>query len=134
MKPAAQVPMLVALEVVGNKWAVPILYHLELHQGRLRFRELLRALGRVSQKELTRHLRRLERTGLVRRRVLGRVPPQVEYALTPLGRSLLDPLRELACWAERHGEEIAAARAEFDRRAESEPPLLVAGRIAQPGQ
>ena len=120
MKPAANVPMLLVLEVVGNKWAVPILHFLDRHQGKLRFRELLRAMGRVSQKELTRHLRRLERTGLVLRQVLSRAPPQqVEYSLTPLARSLIEPLRQLACWAEQHAAEIAAARAEFDLRTRS---------------
>ncbi|MFI6547511.1 winged helix-turn-helix transcriptional regulator [Streptomyces prunicolor] len=59
---------------------------------------------------LTRTLRGLETDGLVRREVLPTVPPSVEYSLTPLGRTLLQPLSALADWAVRHEAEINAAR------------------------
>jgi len=109
--------MLQALDIVGNKWSVPILYFLQQAGGNLRFRELLRRLAPVSQKELTRHLRRLQRTGLVSRHVLGGVPPKVDYALTPLGRGLIVPLERLACWAEENAAQIAASEEAFDRAA-----------------
>jgi DNA-binding HxlR family transcriptional regulator len=80
----------------------------------LRFRELQRGLGRITQKELTRHLRRLEASGLVAREVFHEVPPRVEYRLTDLGRSLLGPLEALGQWSLR----FDTAR----RNAASRPP------------
>ncbi len=88
------------LQLVSNKWSVQILYRLGV-LGVARFRELQRDLGRasrISQKELTKHLRRLEGHGLVAREVFPEVPPRVEYRLTPLGHSLLEPLAALARW------------------------------------
>jgi len=63
---------------------------------------------------LTRTLRALERDGLAARTVYPTIPPRVEYDLTPLGRTLLDPLSALADWAVDHGAEIATARDRHD--------------------
>jgi DNA-binding HxlR family transcriptional regulator len=63
---------------------------------------------------LTLTLRQLERDGLVLRTVHATVPPRVDYALTPLGESVLEPLTGLMCWAQRHGTDIAEARAQYD--------------------
>lgn len=63
---------------------------------------------------LTRTLRALERDGLAARTVYPTIPPSVEYDLTPLGRTLLNPLSALADWAVDHGEEIAIARDRHD--------------------
>lgn len=89
------------LRLVSNKWSVEILFRLRALEV-ARFRELQRDLGRVTQKELTRHLRRLEAAELVSRQVFAEVPPRVEYRLTPLGASLLEPLGALARWSQEY--------------------------------
>jgi len=66
---------------------------------------------------LTQTLRSLERDGLVERRIYAEVPPRVEYTLTPLGRTLIDPLAAIRAWAETHIEEVLAAQADYDDRA-----------------
>lgn len=96
-----------ALDLVGNKWTVPIIRALSQSETPVRFRELQRGIG-VTQKELTRHLRRLERAKLLTREVFPEVPPRVQYALTELGRSLVPPLVALGCWASEHGAALEA--------------------------
>jgi DNA-binding HxlR family transcriptional regulator len=86
------------IRLVSNKWAVEILFRLGAAEV-IRFGELQRSLGRITQKELTRNLRALERSALVGREIFPEVPPRVEYRLTPLGRSLLGPLRDLGRWS-----------------------------------
>jgi DNA-binding HxlR family transcriptional regulator len=102
---------------VGDKWTVLVVTM--LGDGPKRFNELRRALGSISQRMLTLTLRGLERDGLVTRTVFPTVPPRVEYDLTRLGRSLLEPVSELGAWARRHRPAIAAARARFDA---AQPP------------
>jgi DNA-binding HxlR family transcriptional regulator len=102
------------LDRVGDKWSVVTI--ILLGGGTKRFSELRRSVDGISQRMLTVSLRGLERDGLVNRIVFPTVPPRVEYSLTPLGRTLLAPLSELADWAFRHGHEIRSARAEFDSR------------------
>ena len=103
------------LDVIANKWAVPILFVLTRSEAPVRFRALQRALGEMSQKELTRHLRELERFGLIARTVYPEVPPRVEYVLTALGRSLQPALQGLAVWGEEHARELDANAALHDR-------------------
>ncbi len=79
-----------------------------------RYGALHRAIGGISQKMLTQTLRSLERDGLVRRTVYPVVPPKVEYALTPLGETLIEPLAAIGDWAERHMDEIVRARQRHD--------------------
>lgn len=112
--PAARV-----LEIVAQKWVIHIVFQLHEAGGTRRFRELQRAVGVITQKELTKQLRRLERFGLVDRRVYPEVPPRVEYSLTPLGATLVPALEELSRWAERHGAAVEAHRRRYDRAAES---------------
>ena len=100
---------------VGDKWTVLVVS--TLGSGAKRFNELRRALGSISQRMLTLTLRGLERDGLVTRTVFPTVPPRVEYALTKLGRSLLDPVSELGLWARKNRAAIADARARFDKTA-----------------
>ena len=100
------------LSRVGDKWTVLVVS--TLGDGPKRFNELRKALGSISQRMLTLTLRALERDGLVTRTVFPTVPPRVEYALTRLGRSLLEPVSELGLWARRTRAAIAAARARFD--------------------
>jgi len=95
----AECPTEAALAVIGGRWKVPILWH--LRRGTLRFGELSRLLGAVTQKMLTQQLRELERDGIVHRRVFPEVPPRVEYSLTDFGTSLSPLLDALSAWGER---------------------------------
>lgn len=99
---------------IGEKWSVLII--MVLSAGPRRFSDLKRSIGGISQRMLTLCLRGLERDGLVKRTVFPVVPPRVEYELTPLGRSLCEPVIALGSWARGHLAEINAARAAFDRR------------------
>lgn len=97
---------------VGDKWTVLVVS--TLGDGPKRFNELRRALGSISQRMLTLTLRALERDGLVSRTVFATIPPRVDYELTSLGRSLLEPVSELGLWARRNRAAIQAARTRFD--------------------
>jgi DNA-binding HxlR family transcriptional regulator len=92
------------VNLLGDKWTVPVIHLLSL--GPRRHAELKRGLPGVSQRMLTRTLRRLEARGLLSRTVHRTVPPGVEYALTSLGRSLNKPLQTLCHWTERHADEL----------------------------
>jgi DNA-binding HxlR family transcriptional regulator len=96
------------LTTICDKWALLILY--ELSRGTKRHGELHRAIPGVSQKMLTQTLRKLVRDRLVRRTVYPVVPPRVEYALTPLGETLAEPLGALYRWTEGHLKAIQRAR------------------------
>jgi len=110
----AECPVRDVIDRVGDKWSVLLL--LELSAGSRRFMVLRRALPDISQRMLTKSLRQLERDGLVSRTVYPTKPPSVEYALTPLGRSLFVTLGKLVRWADSHHGEIRQARSDFDRR------------------
>ena len=97
---------------VGDKWSVLVVTR--LGGGPLRFNELRRSIGGISQRMLTLTLRALERDGLVARTVQPTNPPRVDYALTRLGRSLLEPVSELGSWARKNRPAIAQARERFD--------------------
>jgi len=107
------------LDIVADKWAVIVIY--ALSQGTRRFGELQRQVEGVSQKMLTQTLRGMERDGLVHRRVYAVVPPRVEYSLTPLGETLVAPLRALCGWAEAHLWEVERARESYDEAAAGTP-------------
>jgi DNA-binding HxlR family transcriptional regulator len=98
---------------VGDKWTVLVVS--TLGDGPKRFNELRKALGSISQRMLTLTLRGLERDGLVTRTVFPTVPPRVDYELTRLGRSLLEPVSELGSWARKHRAAIQDARRRFDK-------------------
>ncbi|NKY85851.1 helix-turn-helix transcriptional regulator [Nocardia veterana] len=97
-------PARTAIEVIANKWSVVTLY--ALGDGPKRHSELVALSGGISRKVLTQTLRRLERNGLVDRRRYAEAPPRVEYSLTPLGRTLHEPISMLTEWARAHGEEL----------------------------
>ena len=102
------------LDRIADKWS---LLAIALLEGRtLRFSELRREIDGISQRMLTVTVRQLERDGLVTRTVYPVVPPRVEYALTPLGRTLHSTIQALVTWTETHQEEVAAARAAYDAR------------------
>jgi len=98
-----------ALDRIADKWTCLIVY--ALLDGPRRHGELKRAIGGISQKMLTQTLRSLERDGLVERTVIATIPPHVEYALTPLGQTLSEPLVAICHWAMDHLPELQAARA-----------------------
>jgi len=106
-----QCPIREVLDQIGDKWSTLLI--LTLSQRPHRFGELRRAVSDISQRMLTQTLRDLQRDGLVSRTVHPTVPPSVEYALTPLGQSLLDPLSHLIRWAEASRGAIRSARAAF---------------------
>lgn len=97
------------LELIADKWTAIVVY--ALTRGTCRFGELRRDIGGISQKVLADTLRQLERDGLVERTVYAEVPPRVEYALTPLGWTLTEPLAAICKWAEDHLPEVEAMRA-----------------------
>ncbi len=92
---------------------------LALSFGIGRHGQLKRKIGGISQKMLTQTLRALERDGIVKRRVYPVIPPRVEYRLTPLGRTLLDPLKAICRWSETHLPQVHAARELASARASS---------------
>ena len=97
---------------IGDRWTVLVI--MSLTERARRFNDLKRRIGGVSQQMLTRTLKALERDGMVSRTVRPTVPPQVEYALTPLGHSLADPVRALGDWAFANLAEIADHRIRYD--------------------
>jgi DNA-binding HxlR family transcriptional regulator len=94
------------MELVAHKWTIHILFALHEAGGPARFRQLQRAVATITQKELTKRLRDLERSGLVHRRVYAEVPPRVEYRLTNLGLTLMPALTGLHEWATRYGPDV----------------------------
>ena len=106
-----------ALELIADKWTALIVY--ALVDGPRRHGELRRTVDGISQKMLTQTLRRMEADGLVDREVLDRVPPHVEYSLTPLGHTLEKPLVAICEWAMDHLSELRAARSRQAARAAS---------------
>ncbi|MFC6373509.1 winged helix-turn-helix transcriptional regulator [Nonomuraea thailandensis] len=105
------------LDRISDKWVSLLLT--ALADGPQRYSSLSRTLAGVSQKMLTQTLRTLERDGLVSRSVTPSVPVRVDYALTPLGVSLLPVMRAIKDWAETHIERVAVARDTYDNRSTS---------------
>jgi DNA-binding HxlR family transcriptional regulator len=87
-----------------------------LGDGPLRFNELRRTINGISQRMLTLTLRGLERDGFLTRTVFPTIPPRVDYELTPLGFSLLEPVREMGMWAIQNAAAIEEARNRFDAK------------------
>ena len=102
------------LNRVGDKWSVQIVAL--LGEGPMRFSELRRSIEGISQRMLTLTVRGLERDGLITRTVFPEIPPRVEYELTRLGKTLLEPISALADWAEAYRTSIQEAREKFDAR------------------
>ncbi|MET0670799.1 MAG: helix-turn-helix domain-containing protein [Xanthobacteraceae bacterium] len=100
------------LQRIGDKWTVLVVG--ELGGGPKRFNEIRRSLGSISQRMLTLTLRGLERDGLVTRTVFPTVPPRVDYELTWLGYSLLEPVNGLGRWARQNQPAIQQAQERFD--------------------
>src|SRR5437667_12899990 len=101
---------------VGDKWSVFVI--MMLGDGPKRFNEIKRMIGGISQRMLTLTLRGLERDGLVTRTVFPTIPPRVDYELTKLGRSLLEPVSGIGLWARQNRAAIQDARLRFDTAAD----------------
>lgn len=109
---ASACPTRQVLDLIGDKWAVLVISL--LHDRVMRFSELRRCIGGISQKMLTQTLRQLERDGIVNRTAYAEIPPRVEYALTPLGVTLIEPLVALIDWAEENIGEVVASQELYD--------------------
>jgi len=105
-------PSRVIFQRIGDKWASLVVQVLE--GGPVRFSDLRKMVSVVTPKVLTQTLRSLERDGLVTRTIHAQVPPRVDYELTELGHSLLEPLAQLRKWAEGNVPAILAARDAYD--------------------
>lgn len=100
------------LAMLSEKWVTLVIG--ALSAGSLRHSDLSRAVVGASQKMLTQTLRRLERDGLITRKVTASIPPRVDYELTTLGHSLLPVQRAILAWGQTHIEEVHAARLRYD--------------------
>lgn len=101
-------PIRDVLDCIGDQWSLLTLE--TLSEGTLRFSEIKRAIGDISQRMLAKTLRELERDGYLSRKAYPTVPPKVEYKLTPLGVSLLKELRPVIAWAGQNHEAVCRAR------------------------
>ncbi|WP_054024605.1 winged helix-turn-helix transcriptional regulator [Bacillus sp. FJAT-28004] len=106
------------LEIIANKWSALVIYALE--DGIIRYGEISRRIDGISKKMLTQTLRQLERDGLVQRDITPSVPPIVEYSLTSLGESLLQPLSALKQWTRTNYSLVEMARLSFDQTKDKE--------------
>lgn len=105
------------LELIADQWTMLVVAALK--DEAKRFSQLHAQIQGISKKMLTQTLRGLERNGLVKRVVYPVIPPMVEYSLTPLGKTLLEPIRALRDWSEKHIEEVERLRAEYDQQDKS---------------
>jgi DNA-binding HxlR family transcriptional regulator len=117
------------LQLIADQWTPLVIYALE--DGTMRFGQLLKRIGGISRKMLTQTLRAMERNGLVQRVVYPVVPPVVEYSLTPLGQTLVEPMKALGDWAYGHLQEVAGARTAYDQRDHTPLQDEVASRVQQ---
>jgi DNA-binding HxlR family transcriptional regulator len=107
-------PGRVALDRIGDRWTVLIVS--VLASGTHRFSELRDAVGGITPKVLTQTLRGMEHDGLVGRKVYAEVPPRVEYSLTELGRTMLEPIEAIRTWAMQNMEHFIAHMREDESR------------------
>src|SRR5216684_1677694 len=114
---------------VGEKWSMLVV--MLLRDGPRRFNDIKRNTTGISQQMLTRTLRGLERDGMVTTTIFPRSPPQVEYNLTALWRSMSEPVLTFGRWVQEHLSEIDAARDRFDQRAQAavKSPTTIAPRV-----
>lgn len=120
----ANCPSRMILDQVADKWSILILS--VLRDGPLRFNVMKRRLEGITQKSLTQALRRLERNGIVARRVIATSPVAVEYSVTPLGQTLKGAFQALHAWTVTYMPEIAKAQQAFDQRERIGEPVGVA--------
>jgi DNA-binding HxlR family transcriptional regulator len=109
---AERCPIRDVLDRMGDRWSMLVMFTLAEH-GTLRFTAVKAQIPDVSQRMLAQTLRRLEQDGLVSRTVYPSIPPRVDYALTELGESFMQPLNGLLAWAETHHEQVRDARQRY---------------------
>jgi DNA-binding HxlR family transcriptional regulator len=102
------------LDLIADKWTALVV--IALMNDKKRFSELHRKIEGISQKMLTQTLRRLEESGLIQRKIYPVIPPMVEYTLSPLGKTLVEPLKALCQWSAEHSHEVEAARGLVTRK------------------
>lgn len=88
------------LDVIGGKWAMPIIYNLS--KGKMRFKEIERTIDGINTRMLVKELKNLEANGIITREVFATVPPTVEYALTIKGDKLLPSIKSLHQWGQEY--------------------------------
>jgi len=115
---------------VGDKWTVYVVKLLA--NGSMRFNEIRRAIPAISQRMLSLTLRGLERDGLVTRTVTPTIPPRVDYALTAMGLTLIEPLKAIGIWALANRDYVEISRAQFDSRPENATTTDVQQRKRKP--
>lgn len=123
----ASCPTRQVLDRIGDKWSVLVL--ILLVDGPVRFNELRRRIGGVSQKMLSQTLKSMERDGLVHRRAIATVPVTVEYSITPLGRTLATLVDQMRLWAERNLGQVMTAQRRYDA-AQDHPAAVKTGKAA----
>lgn len=123
LKPQYACSLELAMDLVGGKWKLFLLWHLSC--GTKRFCELKRIMGDITQKMLTHQLRELEQAGLISRTVHPVVPPHVDYAMTERGRALIPALRELRVWSQAYAEKegIVIVKPQPPAEAEDSPEM-----------
>lgn len=104
------------LDQIADRWSILVLGAVCAAGGALRFNALKREVPSITQKTLTQCLRRLERNGILERRLIDSAPPGVEYSVTPLGRTLDKPFAALNAWTAQHAAAVRVAQQRFDRR------------------
>lgn len=101
-----------ALELIADKWTVLVIY--ALANGTNRYSQIHRSIGCITHKMLAQTLRRLERDGILKRKVYAVVPPKTEYTLTPLGETLITPIHAFFQWGDEHMNTVEQARINHD--------------------
>jgi len=102
------------LQRIGDKWTIKVV--VTLSEGPMRYNQIFKSVGGVSQRMLTLTLKNLERDGLVSRTMYPTIPPRVDYELTERGKTLFEPLNALWTWVETNYEAIERDRQAFDER------------------
>jgi len=126
---AEKCPTRQALDRLADKWTALIVGL--LGQRTHRFGELRRGIEGISHKVLSQNLQSLERDGLVLRKPIPTVPPTVEYSLTALGETLVEPLAAIRDWAERHIEQVEASRDAYVRGTSTDAASVTSGRFRE---
>lgn len=110
-------PLRELLTRLGDKWSVLLILTVaRMPEKRGRFSELKKNIPGISQRMLTATLRNLERDGILKREMFAEVPPRVEYELTELGTSILNPMKEIVVWIEGNWSTISNSREIFDEK------------------
>ena len=116
-----------AVALLGEKWTLLVLGALT-KKPTLRYNELQRAVSGISQRMLTLTLKKLEKNGLVKRTLFPIVPPRVDYELTPLGLTLIKPIKALLAWTTENRAAMAETRLAYEKASKRQPqaPTMLA--------